>query len=93
MKIVVALEALPWESFKIGVKDAEGNEGSVQAHSTASLAGFLPIYWSEAAAKAALPHATVQEIEVADDWHPMLEVMRKAAVEATPTVVEEIVAE
>ena len=83
MKVVVALDALPWEAFKIGVTNAEGEQGHVQARSTASMAGFLPIYWSEEAGKAARPNAQFQEIEVADDWHPMIEALRKSAEAAT----------
>jgi hypothetical protein len=72
MQVYIALEALPWESFSVEASDDEGRAAQVQARSTASMAGFLPIYWSEAAAKAALPHAKVQEIDVPDDWHPFV---------------------
>jgi hypothetical protein len=79
MKIVVALDALPWEAFNIAVTDAEGKESRVSAKSSAVLAGFLPLYWSEEIGKAARPNAQFQEIEVADDWHPMIEALRKSA--------------
>lgn len=72
MQVYIALEALPWESFSVEASDDEGRAAKVQARSSASMAGFLPLYWSEAAAKAALPNAAVQAIDVPDDWHPFV---------------------
>lgn len=70
MKVYIALEALPWESFAVEASNEDGVGAKVQARSNASMAGFLPIYWSMEASKAALPSANVQEIDVPDDWHP-----------------------
>jgi hypothetical protein len=90
MKVYVALDALPWESFKIEATGADGQKGTVQAKSSASMAGYLPVFWSEAAAKAALPHASVQELDIADDWHPMINALRSASLTATESAVAEI---
>ena len=79
MKIYVALEALPWESFTVEAVDAEGVQSIVTAHSTDTLAGYLPVFWSEEAAKTVFPNAQIQEVEIADDWHPRSAAQEKSA--------------
>ena len=81
MTVYLALEALPWEVFGINIADEKGTPGRVTAKSNASMAGFLPLYWSESAARAALPNSNIQSIEVPDNWHPMLKAMHSAAEE------------
>lgn len=71
MKIYVVLNALPWEEFTITVTD--NNESKiVRAASNEKCAGFMPIYWSEEAAREAFPSCQITSADVADDWHPMV---------------------
>lgn len=81
MKVYVCLNALPWEEFKLTIQDPTDatKTTQIQAHSSATNAGFLPLFWSEEQAKATFPGHAVQVADVADDWHPMLNRMRAEA--------------
>lgn len=68
-KVYVALRALPWERLNVAIgKDTEGKIHTVQAASDEQHAGFLPVYWSEEAARKENPHAEIQIGEVSDTW-------------------------
>ena len=90
MKVYVALKALPWESFKIEATGADGQKGTVQAKSSAVMAGYLPVFWSEEAANTVLPNASFQELELEDDWHPMINALRPVTLTATESESAEI---
>lgn len=81
MKIYVSMHPLPWEQFSMKIPDPAkpGGTLTIQAHSSASRAGFLPIFWSQEEAEATFPDVAWQAAEVADDWHPMINRLRNQA--------------
>lgn len=74
MKIYISMNALPWEEFSISVPDPkeQGKTMQVRAASTATRAGFLPIFWSAEEAQRTFPGYPIQEGEVPDDWNPLV---------------------
>ena len=78
MKIYVSMNPLPWESFTMNIPNpTDSNEPlTIQAHSSATRAGFLPIFWTQEEAEKTFPDVPCQAAEVPDDWHPMLNRMR-----------------
>jgi hypothetical protein len=83
MKIYISMNALPWEEFSMTVPDPQnpGQVQKIQAHSNASRAGFLPIFWTKEEAEKTFPGFAIQEGEVPEDWHPMINKMRQATIE------------
>jgi hypothetical protein len=71
MKVYVAMRALPWEKFSIitGEAGPDGQKPAVSAKGDHRNAGFLPVYWTEDAAKEANPGAEIQPAMVPADWH------------------------
>lgn len=88
MKIYVSMNPLPWEQFSMKIPDpaTPGETLTIQAHSSASRAGFLPIFWSQEEAEATFPDVAWQAAEVADDWHPMINRLRNQAEAAAISV-------
>lgn len=78
MKIYVSMNPLPWEQFSMKIPDPAnpGESLTIQAHSSANRAGFLPIFWTQEEAEATFPDVAWQAAEVADDWHPMINRLR-----------------
>jgi hypothetical protein len=74
MKVYVAMHAVPWERFSITTEHPINAEHTmtVAASSSFERAGFLPIFWSKAAAEKQYPDVEISEAEVADDWNPWL---------------------
>ena len=70
MKIYAVLFATPWEKFFV-----ETPEGSIQAHSSDTFAGFIPLYFSREAAESAFPGQQIQELDVEEGWHPRFPVV------------------
>jgi len=79
MKIYISMNALPWEEFSMNVQDSDGKIQKIQASSTATRAGFLPIFWTKEEAEKTFPGFALQEGEVPDDWHPMINRLRQAS--------------
>jgi len=69
-KVWLVMRAFPWEKLnvKTGEKDDEGNDKQVSAGGNHYMAGFIPVYWDEPAAREAHPDAQIQEGTVGDAW-------------------------
>ena len=79
MKIYVSMNPLPWEQFSMNIPNTDGSGEPllIKAHSSATRAGFLPIFWTQEEAEKTFPDVPWQAAEVADDWHPMLNRLRE----------------
>lgn len=82
MKIYVSMNPMPWEKFSMQIQNpADPKEPlTVQARSSATRAGFLPIFWTQEEAERTFPGVTWQAAEVSDDWHPMLNQLKAHSV-------------
>jgi hypothetical protein len=69
-KVYMALRAFPWEKLTVqdGPPNPDGTKKVVTAHGDFLNAGFLPVYWTEEAAKAANPDTEIKEAGVGDEW-------------------------
>ena len=82
MKVYVAMQAVPWEDVQIQIE-----ERTIQMNSDTVKAGYMPLFWSEEAARTAHPNAEIVSGDVPDDWHPFLR-LGKPSPEVVVGVVE-----
>jgi hypothetical protein len=68
-KVYIVLRAMPWHNLNVAIgQDEDGNTHTVAAAGDDNNAGFLPVYWSEEAAREAYPDAQIKAGEVGDSW-------------------------
>ena len=73
MQVFIALQAVPWEDVQI-----QTQQGAVRLNSDMGKAGYMPLFWSEEAAREAYPNAQISAGQVPDDWHPFLRLGKPA---------------